>query len=208
MSLNQDERYENKDSDLVMIQQPSNKQLKGHQLMSNRCNNTISRNSSNQINQVNIVDTFNGMTFLIHIWIRMTILSLFCNGLTIFDGINPKLHKKCKCNCNCINSSKIIIYIINMYTISGQVLIEFFPDDIHVIMQVIDVPSLIITVSIEFYTIVDAIDQLVLDLAVQSSFNAGYSRAKVVHNVCVVFILSLLFHFVFFCFFFELVYGV
>ena len=87
-----------------------------------------------------------------------------------------------------------------MYTISGQVLIEFFPDDIHVIMQVIDIPSLIITVSIEFYTIVDAIDQLVLDLAVQSSFNAGYSRAKVVHNVCVVFILSLLFHFVFFLF--------
>ena len=60
-----------------MVQQSNNKQLNGHQLMVNRFKNTISNQSSNQINQVNIFDTFNGITLVIDILIRITIFSLF-----------------------------------------------------------------------------------------------------------------------------------
>ena len=186
--------------DLIMVQQSNNKQLNRHQLMVNRFKNTISNNSPNQINQVNIFDTFNGITLVIDILIRITILSLFFDAFTsTFDGVNSNLNKKGKFKYNYVNNSNIITFVINMYTISGPVLIEFFPVDIHLIMQVMDILSLIKTVSIKFFTII-AIDQLILDLAVQSFINAGYSHTQVIHNVCAVFCPPCFILFLFFVF--------
>ena len=183
-----------------MVQQSNNKQLNGHQLMVNRFKSAISNNSSNQINQVNIFDTFNGITLVIDILIRITIFSLFFDALTsIFDGVNSNWNKKGKFKYNYGNNSIVITFVINIYTISGPVLIEFFPVDIHFIVQVVDISSLIKTVSIEFFTII-AIDQLILDLAVQPFINAGYSHTQVIHNVCAVFCPPCFIFFLFFVF--------
>lgn len=133
---------------------------------------------------------FNGMFSAINILIKVSILVLFFDALTIiFSGIGLNFDKLCEIECNSNTTRLVNNPSINTINNDAAVVINigFFVVAVCFVMQVMDRSLLITRLSIKCDTNMVAIAQLKTKLAVQSSNGAVNCHTHVIHNVCGVF---------------------
>ena len=140
--------------------------------------------------RIAVYDVLDGMSSVINILIKLSILVLFLDALTIvFNGIGLKSYNLCDIEYN--SNITRLINNLSINTINNDaalvVNIEFCLAAILFVMQVMDGSLLVIRVSIKFDTNMVAIARLKTNLVVQSLNGAVNCHKQVIHHVCGVF---------------------
>lgn len=146
---------------------------------------------------IDVCDVFDIMTFVMNILIKITILTLFLNTLTIvFHRINLKLDKQSELK---LNQSNIIIIVNKFCKIDViAIILRFFVSDICFIMSALNGSLSNIALSIQFDALSNATSQILICLAIQISIDTITHHAQLIHNVCHVFYFFLHFCILFF----------
>lgn len=192
---------------MLLHEQATNKDMTDHiQIPSNICNRRWYNRDVDEIDQftirVDVNDGFDGMSLIIDIWIKMSIV-IACSDISTneFDTIDLNLDKVSEYECGHDNIDTVII-INTWYKIrAATITVGLFSATIYLIMEVVSGLPINITLSIEFDVIINAVNHLISILAVLSSIVAVDCNTQMVCNACVVFFIF--FHFFFFFHFCE-----